>query len=594
VITTTGPFADAIRGKAYSATIQASGGMAPYQFALAHVSGNAFLDGLTIDAATGAIAGSPNFTGKGTGLVTVTDSSTAHATATLNVSILSVDQLTLLTPANTTTAEFLQVALPFVQGGKAPLSYTLLNGNLPAGVRLDPATGLTGSATTTGTFNFTVRVQDALAQPQTVSTGFTLQVRPPDLFVGSTLPRQLIVNRSVDEFFLAQGGTPPYVYVPFTGSLPVGVTMDPATGHISGTPTVVGQFNGSYRVHDSAAVPLTFALSYSGAVVAAGLGRNDTPATAKRRGDGNFSASLSPFEDPPQGVPLPSDHDYYQLVALAGSVVSITVGASHAADAPIDPVLELVDANGHRLTTCHQPGDTSNQFTSDCLNDDISTSPPNIDSHLDFRAPTGNPLATFYAHVFDWRGDARPDMNYSVLVFNSVAPLVVPAPSLPRSIGVNNSFSQKLSAAGGAPVTWTVTSGSLPPGMNLAADGTIAGSPTASGDFPFTATATDGVGQTTSLPLSLHVDTAVHVTSPATLPDACVGQAYTFQFTATGGGLPYTWLFLAPGLGELDGQTGIITGLANQTGTLNNTIKVSSGIFNTDVQAVTLTVRNCP
>jgi hypothetical protein len=46
------------------------------------------------------------------------------------------------------------------------------------------------------------------------------------------------------------------------------------------------------------------------------------------------------------------------------------------------------------------------------------------------------------------------------------------------------------------PVTWSVTGGALPPGLTMAADGTISGTPTTEGAFTFTVTATDTVPST--------------------------------------------------------------------------------------------------
>jgi hypothetical protein len=40
--------------------------------------------------------------------------------------------------------------------------------------------------------------------------------------------------------FLANGGTPPYTFALIAGSLPVGLTLDGATGTVSGTPTAAG------------------------------------------------------------------------------------------------------------------------------------------------------------------------------------------------------------------------------------------------------------------------------------------------------------------------------------------------------------------
>src|SRR3546814_14066296 len=60
--------------------------------------------------------------------------------------------------------------------------------------------------------------------------------------------------------------------------------------------------------------------------------------------------------------------------------------------------------------------------------------------------------------------------------------------TLPDST-VGAAYSQALSASGGtAPYTFAVTAGSLPAGLNLAADGSLTGTPAAGGSFAFTAT----------------------------------------------------------------------------------------------------------
>src|SRR3546814_5701124 len=73
--------------------------------------------------------------------------------------------------------------------------------------------------------------------------------------------------------------------------------------------------------------------------------------------------------------------------------------------------------------------------------------------------------------------------------------MLTPA-ALPGGVA-GNAYSQAITASGGVgPYTFAVTVGSLPAGLNLASNGTLSGTPTASGTFNVTVTATDANSQT--------------------------------------------------------------------------------------------------
>lgn len=59
---------------------------------------------------------------------------------------------------------------------------------------------------------------------------------------------------------------------------------------------------------------------------------------------------------------------------------------------------------------------------------------------------------------------------------------------------VNEEYATSLSANGSEPITWNVTDGNLPTGLNLSTNGKITGIPTAPGDYVFTVTASNDVG----------------------------------------------------------------------------------------------------
>lgn len=53
-------------------------------------------------------------------------------------------------------------------------------------------------------------------------------------------------------------------------------------------------------------------------------------------------------------------------------------------------------------------------------------------------------------------------------------------------------YYQQLSASGGSgPYTWSITEGTLPPGLSLNSDGVLSGTPSSPGTFNFVITATD-------------------------------------------------------------------------------------------------------
>ena len=69
---------------------------------------------------------------------------------------------------------------------------------------------------------------------------------------------------------------------------------------------------------------------------------------------------------------------------------------------------------------------------------------------------------------------------------------------------VNEEYATSLSANGSEPITWNVTDGNLPTGLNLSTNGKITGIPTAPGDYVFTVTASNDAGSV-SKELTIHV-----------------------------------------------------------------------------------------
>lgn len=599
-ITTDATLPSALQGHSYSTTLTATGGSGALHWTIAHVSPSTlFPDGLQINADRGVISGTANFSGTAGFLATVSDSASPPHSASKNFTVTAYQPLTAAaTQPDREIAQFQPVVASVnVSGGVPPLQFKLSSGALPPGIKLNAQSGMfTGIPSTMGTYQFSVAIQDSFSTPETASTSLSWTVVPPPLTLAGSFPFHIPVNVPFQGMVVANGGTPPYTFSTSTTSLPPDLTLDSSTGQVTGTPTRLGRFTFEVAVTDATATRarVTFGVS-----IEPKLGRNDTIQTATLMGNGIFSASISPYIDPPAAGVRPGDNDYYKLRAATGSIVHVETIAKRNSDGiPTDTVLEIVDANGVRLNSCRPPGDTSTNFSSPCLNDDISSSPHVQDSALDFQVPAN--LTEFYAHVLDWRGDARPDMTYAISVSGAVDPLkIFPIEPLP---GATNGFvyNQQLFAQGGtSPYVWSVTSGSLPPGFSLASSsGAITGTSTTNGSYAFTIQVADSgnPAQTASRDYTIGVGDPVKIASSATLPDACVNQPYFFTLQTSAGVPPFTWFFSPaswPAI-NLDIYTGTFSGTATTTGTFTGALAITDSAGSRDNQSVSLTVKTCP
>src|SRR5690606_36380346 len=244
---------DAVVGASYKQSITASGGTAPYTFA---VTSGALPTGVSLDAAgntsgTATAAGTFNFT------VTATDSDGFSGSQAYSVDVQAAPPPTIVLAPATLPDGVVGSAYDqtlTASGGTAPYTFAVTAGTLPPGLSLDSAGGMTGIPTTAGSYDFTITATDAsgasangggiVPMATAMAAGdhnYTLVVHAATITLApATLPAGS-VGTAYEQTLSASGGTAPYSFAVTAGALPAGLALD-AGGVLAGTPTAAGSF----------------------------------------------------------------------------------------------------------------------------------------------------------------------------------------------------------------------------------------------------------------------------------------------------------------------------------------------------------------
>ncbi len=510
---------EAAAGKPYSQPLTASGGTGAFTWT---ISGGALPPGLSLSPG-GSVTGTPTRLGSTKFKVHLADAGPpAQFTArTLTIDVvkpLAVDTSAL--PGGTVGDTYAQPLAAV--GGTPPYKWSLApgDGSLPAGLVLNAKTGaIKGTPTATGDASFMVQVADAASPGQTSSEALSVNVVSPLVFSTLTVPSG-VFDSSYSQELTAFGGVGPYVWSVSSGNLPNGLSLNPTTGALSGTPEATGSSNFTIQVTDSSKPGQSVSRSFTMSVVDA-FGVTTTSLT-----QGSVGISYSA-----------------QLTAAGGATPYVWT-----------------------LTGTLPPG--------------LMMSPDGVISGT----PTSTGVFPFTVQAVD--GGSPPLSATSSLSITVVSPLRITTKSLPEAVTGSN-YSQVLSTTGGtSPLSWSVTSGSLPAGLSLDSDsGAISGTPLTIGSSNFTVSVTDSATPTAA---TATLSTSITVVEPLTfnepaLPDAVQGDEYVTQIPdhVSGGSGSYTWYITSgtlPAGMSLDAATGAISGGASassQTGVQNFTLTLA-------------------
>jgi uncharacterized delta-60 repeat protein len=546
--------------------------------------------GLTLNATTGAITGTTTQLGTFSVAVRATNADGA-TTQVLTFTVNPAPSAPAFTSSSSVTAT---VGTPFsftLTTNPAATNFAALG--LPSGLSLTGAT-ISGTPTAPGISSVALSASNANG-----ASGATLLITVNSAANAPVITSAPIANGRVNTAFnfALTATNAPTAFTVVTGTLPAGLTLDGATGAITGTPSAAGQSSvwvaasnpGSGR---GPAAELVFIIERalnvpvitSNGTAAAQVGRAFQYQITATNTPTSFAAS-----------PLPDG-----LSLLAGGIISGIPSAETSQ--PIEIILSATNSDGTSapkllsLTIAAAPatpritsslfagGRAGTAFTYQATATPTATS-FSIDSlptGLEFNSTTGlingtpTVSGTFTAQIRAANADGLG--RAETLTFTFAAPLTAPVissePTATGKVGV--SFSYAI-VASGTPTSYAVT-GALPPGVTLnTTTGVIAGVP---GDDPglyeVTVTASNASGASQPQPLLIAIDPAdnVPVITSATSATATVGGDFTYQITATN--VPLTSPFppsvfldavnLPPGL-AVNPSTGVIQGRPSEAGT---------------------------
>jgi len=139
-----------------------------------------------------------------------------------------------------------------VVGGTSPFTWSLVSGALPAGLSLNAPSGLiSGTPAAAGSATVTAQVMDAASRTAQRTFSITVAPAPPaPLTLSLATSLQGVKGEPLTYQPTASGGTPPYAWSITAGALPAGLTLNAASGALTGTPAASGDFNVTLAVRD--------------------------------------------------------------------------------------------------------------------------------------------------------------------------------------------------------------------------------------------------------------------------------------------------------------------------------------------------------
>lgn len=367
-------------------------------------------------------------------------------------------------------------------GGKAPYSWSISQGVAPEGVKLSKTGLISGTPQQAGDFPFTVTVTDASASAATSAEDLYVGAAPLKILIPSLDP--VTVGVAYAKTLTASGGIAPYTWSVTAGTLTPGMALS-ASGLFGGTATKAGDYKFTVTVTDSAWV--IHSIKYDQYV--------NPPA----------QLSVTPTPTPvPTQIPTPTPVPTQTPTPTpAPSPTPVPTAVPSPTPVPT-PVPTPTPIPASPLTVPYPTldgGIAGTAYTKQLVAQ--GGIPPYAFSIASGRLPAGVTLSATgllsgtpttpgdYPFVLGVADAASAILTVNEDLYIGAAPIQILIPAL-DPVTVGTPYTRTLGATGGIPpYNWSVSAGTITPGMTLSPSGLFGGSPTTPGDYIFTVSVTD-------------------------------------------------------------------------------------------------------
>jgi PKD repeat protein len=545
----------------------AAGGSGSYTYSVS--AGTLLPDGLSLNAITGIISGTPTVARTFNFNIIATDTTGLTGMQSYTIIINPQPTITLSPtslPAGVGSNPYIQ-PLPFTAtGGSGSYTYSVTDGTLPTGLTLTGDT-ISGIPTVAATFVFNITATDN-NNPFTGTQRYSITVTPPTITLFPTiLPTGVWNNAYTETTITASGSTLSFTYGVTSGTLPTGLSLS-SGGLISGTPRVAGDFGFTVTATDASGFTGMRDYTITIASPAITLLPADLPAgtlnvpysqpesfTASG-GSGSYTFSVTNGFLPPgltltgntiTGSPTAAGIFDFNITAL--DTINLFTGSQrysiNVMTTIILPSLPSATMGQFYSQDITPTGGTlpytfTYSVTSGKLPDGLTLS-----ANIISGTPTAVGTYSFTITVIETSTGSTGLRSYSFTVdppIITLSPTILPA----GEVGKAYSQTEAFAATGGTgPYTYSVTLGALPTGLKLTGD-TISGTPTVAGTFDFNITATDANPDlfTGSRRYSITIIPQPITLTPASdIPAIVESTQYSLITTikATGGAPPYIY-----------------------------------------------------